>query len=108
MKSRSYSFAGRDTAQLVSLLQGSCVVDCRCLQRGGGRQTGFDQQLQLLMQREARWAIRLGRIRARQQWNARAVQDAGQILVLLKLLAAKGAIGPGQPLLLSVLVPRVP
>src|SRR5262249_46173266 len=55
-------FAGRDAAQVVPLLQGPRVVDGRRLQRGGRRQAGFDQQLQLLVQREARWAIRLRRV----------------------------------------------
>ncbi len=93
---------------MVRLLEGPSVVDGRGLECGGGCQAGFDQQLQFLMQREARRAIRLGRVGAGQQRDARAVQDAGQVLVLPKLLATPVAGGRGQPLTLAVFVPRSP
>jgi hypothetical protein len=52
--------------------------------------------------------VRLGASDFAQQRDARAVQDAGQVLVLLKLLAAPLACGGSQPLPLPILVPRVP
>ena len=80
--------AGRDGAEVFLLLSALALWIVAAWRAAAGGNAGLDEQLQLLMQREARRDLRLGRVGPCLDQHTGAIQFSGQLLKLGELTAA--------------------